>query len=101
MWVHDKCGSLAPVDPIMMGRIGGASTEFLIVSAIAMIKTDAVAGNITPLIIVTIGGMTCNFICFFILAPRVLPTFHFERKKIGLLFLLIALIQFLTKKTFE
>lgn len=79
MWVHEKCGSPAPVDPIMMDRIGGASMEFLIVAAIATIKVDAVAANIAPLIIIMIGGIFWNLICFFVIAPRVLPDFIFER----------------------
>ena len=44
-----------------------------------MINTDAVSDNIAPLIIIMLGGMGWNFICFFIVAPRVLPDFHFER----------------------
>jgi len=79
MWVHEKCGVPAPVDDIMMERIGGAAMEFLIVSAIAMINTEAVSDNIAPLMIIMIGGMTWNFVCFFVLAPRILPNFHFER----------------------
>jgi len=79
MWVHEKCGSIAPVDALMMERIGGAAMEFLIVAAIAMIKTDAVAENIAPLILIMVGGILWNLICFFYIAPRVLPNFHFER----------------------
>lgn len=79
MWVHEKMGVPAPIDDIMMERIGGASMEFLIVSAIALINTDAVSDNIAPLIIIMLGGITWNFICFFLLAPRILPNFHFER----------------------
>lgn len=79
MWVHEKCGSEAPVDPIMMDRIGGAAMEFLIVSAIAVINTDAVSDNIVPLIIIIIGGMSWNLFLFFFVANRVLPNFNFER----------------------
>jgi len=79
MWIHEKTGAPVPIDDIMMDRIGGASMEFLIVSAIAMINTDAVSENIAPLIIIMIGGMSWNFFCFFILAPRILPNFAFER----------------------
>ena len=79
MWVHEKAGVPCPVDELMMDRIGGASMEVLIVAAIAMINTNAVSENIAPLIIIMIGGMSWNFVCFFILAPRVLPNFQFER----------------------
>ena len=79
MWVHEKLGSPAPIDDLVMDRIGGASMEFLIVSAIAMINTSAVSSNIEPLMIIMIGGMTWNFICFFLIAPATLPDFQFER----------------------
>ena len=79
MWVHEKLGSPAPIDDLVMDRIGGASMEFLIVSAIAMINTSAVSSNIAPLLIIMIGGMTWNFVCFFLIAPATLPDFQFER----------------------
>lgn len=79
MWVHEKIGRPCPVDELMMDRIGGASMEFLIVSAIAMINTEAVSENIAPLVIIMIGGMSWNFVCFFLVAPRILPNFQYER----------------------
>lgn len=79
MWVHEKFDTPAPIDDLIMDRIGGASMEFLIVSAISLINTSTITDNIAPLLIIMIGGMTWNFICFFVLAPRMLPDFHFER----------------------
>jgi len=48
-----------------MERIGGSAMEFLIVSAIAVINTEAVAANIAPLVIIILGGMSWNFFLFF------------------------------------
>ncbi len=65
MWIHEKCGSEAPIDPLMMDMIGGSAMEFLIVAAIAVINTQAVAANIAPLAIIIVGGMVWNFFLFF------------------------------------
>lgn len=79
MWVHEKLGGVIPIDDVLMDRIGGAAMEFLIVPAIALINTDAVAANIGPLLLIMIGGISWNFFCFFFLASRILPNFPFER----------------------
>lgn len=79
MWIHEKCGSEAPIDPLMMDMIGGSAMEFLIVAAIAVINTQAVAANIAPLAIIIVGGMMWNFFLFFFVAERILPNFYFER----------------------
>ena len=79
MWLHSITKSLPPIDALLMERISGAAMEFLIVSAIANINTSAVSSNIAPLLIILVGGISWNFVCFFCLAPRLLPDCVFER----------------------
>lgn len=79
MWLHSITKSLPPIDALLMERISGAAMEFLIVSAIANINTSAVSSNIAPLLIIIVGGISWNFVCFFCLAPRLLPDCVFER----------------------
>lgn len=79
MWLHQLAKVPAPVDSLVMERISGAAMEFLIVTAIATINTSAVAAALAPLVIILLGGISWNFVCFFILAPRMLPDAQFER----------------------
>jgi len=65
MWIHEKRGSEDPIDPIMMERIGGSAMEFLIVLAIIVINTEAIAEDIAPLVIIIIGVISWNFFLFF------------------------------------
>eukprot|EP00873_Tetraselmis_striata_P019768 jgi/Tetstr1/440032/TSEL_028392.t1 len=79
MWLHKLAKAPIPVDSLVMERLSGAAMEFLIVTAIATINTDAVANALAPLAIILVGGISWNFVCFFVLAPRMLPDAKFER----------------------
>ncbi|KNC76894.1 hypothetical protein SARC_10630 [Sphaeroforma arctica JP610] len=77
--VVDKYTVISPLDRGMMERIGGISLDFLVLSAIATTKVEAVADNLLPLSILIVVGIAWQLLAFFFLGPLMLPDFWFER----------------------
>jgi len=77
--IAEKFGKPSPLDRGMMQRIGGAALDFLVLTAIATTKLDAVAENIAPLCVLLLIGFCWVLFTFFVLAPLMLPDFWFER----------------------
>jgi len=67
------------IDPQMMLRVQGFALDFLIISAIASINLGAIGDNIWSFLLLGAAGVAINVALFFILAPRLLGRFWFER----------------------
>lgn len=77
--IADKFGNPNPLDRGTMERIGGLSLDFLVLTAIATTKVDAVADHIAPLLVLLMFGFSWVCFTFFVLAPLMFPDFWFER----------------------
>lgn len=67
------------MDRKMMMRIQGFSLDVLILSAIATISLDVIGQYIVPFVLLSVVGILWNVFGLFVLAPRILPTYWFER----------------------
>lgn len=67
------------VDHGQMVRIGGASLDFLVVSAVACINLTVVRANWAPLLILMTAGVVWSVFCVVVLAPRIFNDAVFER----------------------
>ncbi len=65
--------------PNLMLRIQNASLDFLIITAIAMIKLDIILAGWIPLVTVVFTGFIWNLFCVLYLAPRTFKDAWFER----------------------
>lgn len=72
-----RLGSL--IDRGMIERIQGFALDFLIISALATLSLDAIANNFWPFLILAVAGIVWNCFVLFILAPRFIPRYWFER----------------------
>ncbi|WP_410508676.1 sodium/glutamate symporter [Methanosarcina hadiensis] len=75
----DRFDKYKTLDRNLMMRIQGFSLDVLIVSAIATLSLEAISGNLAPFIILSIVGVLWNVIAFLLLAPRMIPSYWFER----------------------
>ncbi|GBG27489.1 Hypothetical Protein FCC1311_037112 [Hondaea fermentalgiana] len=75
----DKYCTDSPLDRGMMERISGFSLDVLVLTAVATTNLAVVADNIGPLMIVLFAILGWQLICFFFLAPLMLPDFWVER----------------------
>lgn len=60
-------------------NIAGVSLDVVIFSAIASISLTVLGSNLIPFLILSIAGVTWNIFAFLFFAPRILPTYWFER----------------------
>lgn len=67
------------IDRTLMISLSGAALDFLIVSAIAMIKLNLIMDGIVPFGIIVIAAVAWNVFCVLFLAKRLLPDAWFER----------------------
>jgi ESS family glutamate:Na+ symporter len=75
----DRFDKYKTLDRNLMMRIQGLSLDILIVSAIATLSLEAISGNLAPFIILSIVGFFWNVTAFLLLAPRMIPSYWFER----------------------
>jgi ESS family glutamate:Na+ symporter len=75
----DRFDKYKTLDRNLMMRIQGLSLDILIVSAIATLSLEAISGNLAPFIILSIVGIFWNVTAFLLLAPRMIPSYWFER----------------------
>jgi len=75
----DRFYKFNPIERGTMERIGGAALDFLVLTAIATTKIDAVADSIVPLLILVVMGVAWQLSCFFLLGPLMLPDAWAER----------------------
>ena len=77
--VADKTGLANLIDRGTMERIQGLALDTLIIAALATLSLDAIANNIGPFAILAIAGIAWNVFVLFILAPRFIQSYWFER----------------------
>ena len=63
----------------LMERIAGVALDITIIAAIATISLEGIGSNFIPFLILSVAGIVWNVSAFIFLAPRLLPTFWFER----------------------
>ncbi|MGC9504074.1 sodium/glutamate symporter [Baaleninema sp.] len=63
----------------LMERIAGVALDVTIVTALASISLTALGANFVPFALLALAGIAWNVLAFVFLAPRMLPTFWFER----------------------
>lgn len=73
----ERIGSL--IDRGMMQRIQGASLDLLIISALATLSLDTIADYFGAFVILAGAGIAWNVLVLFVLAPRIIPRYWFER----------------------
>ncbi|SDI58753.1 sodium/glutamate symporter [Natribacillus halophilus] len=67
------------VDSATISRIQGIALDLLIVSAMATLSLSVIGDNIIPFAILAVAGVTLNIVFFMYLAPRMIPSYWFER----------------------
>ena len=60
-------------------NIAGVSLDVVIFSAIASISLTVLGTNLIPFLILALAGVTWNLFAFLFFAPRILPSYWFER----------------------
>lgn len=73
----ERFGSL--IDRGMMERTQGLALDLLIISALATLSLDTIADNFGPFAILAVAGIAWNVLVLFVLAPRFIPRYWFER----------------------
>ncbi len=75
----DRFDKYKTLDRNLVMRIQGLSLDILIASAIATLSLDVIGSNLEPFIILSIVGIVWNVAAFLLLAPRMIPSYWFER----------------------
>lgn len=63
----------------LMDNLAGLALDIVVVSALASISLKVLGGNLGVFLILSIAGITWNVLAFLFLAPRLIPSFWFER----------------------
>ncbi|MGP1373614.1 MAG: sodium/glutamate symporter [Almyronema sp.] len=63
----------------LMVRIGGVALDATIVAALASISLAIIARNLGAFTVLAIAGIAWNVLFFVYMAPRIIPTYWFER----------------------
>ncbi len=63
----------------LMNNLAGLSLDIVVVSALASISLQVLGGNLGVFVILSVVGIAWNVFAFIFLAPRLIPTFWFER----------------------
>lgn len=77
--VFTKIDKAHILDRQMVMRIQGFSLDVLILSAIATVSLDVIGQYLVPFLLLTLVGIIWNVFGLFVLGPRILPTYWFER----------------------
>ncbi len=67
------------LDRPMISRIQGFALDILVVTAIGTISLDVIGNHIIPFLLLAALGITWNIFGVLVLAPRIIPTYWFER----------------------
>ncbi|MDY6938411.1 MAG: sodium/glutamate symporter [Cyanobacteriota bacterium] len=71
---------LAPlISRPLINRIAGVALDVTIVTALASLSLKVLGGNLVPFLLLSVFGILWNVGAFIFLAPRILPTYWFER----------------------
>lgn len=60
-------------------RIAGVALDLVVVTALASIKLEVLGANLPTFLSLSIVGIVWNILAFIYLAPRILPSYWFER----------------------
>ncbi|MBU9722789.1 MULTISPECIES: sodium/glutamate symporter [Bacillaceae] len=75
----DKYDRFKVIDRSMIDRIGGLSLDLLIVSALGTVSLAVIGDNIVPFLTLAAAGVIWNVFAFIVLAPKMIPSYWFER----------------------
>ncbi len=75
----NKIDNAQIVDRNMINRIQGFALDLLILTAIGTVSIDVIGDYIVPFLLLAITGIVWNVLGFLILAPRMIPSYWFER----------------------
>ncbi|WP_416149949.1 sodium/glutamate symporter [Salipaludibacillus sp. HK11] len=67
------------IDRKLINRIGGLSLDILIVAAIGTISLQVIGDNIVAFVSLAMVGLVWNLFAFLVLAPKMIPSYWFER----------------------
>ncbi|PKR76868.1 sodium:glutamate symporter [Halalkalibacillus sediminis] len=74
-----KIDNTEVIDRRMISRIQGFSLDVLILAAIATVSLDVIGDYLVPFLLLAGAGIAWNVLGFFVLAPRMIPTYWLER----------------------
>lgn len=77
--VVDRLGLGRHVSRRLMNRISGAALDIIIVGAIATVSLQVIGAHLVPFLLLAAGGIAWSLGAVLLLAPRVVPTYWFER----------------------
>ncbi len=77
--VFNKVDNSEILDRRMINRIQGFSLDILILTAIGTVSLDVIGEYIIPFLLLAGAGILWNVFGFLVLAPRIIPTYWFER----------------------
>lgn len=77
--VSQKYDKFRVIDRKTITRIGGFSLDLLIVSALATISIAVIGDNLVTFLSLAAVGIIWNVFAFLYLAPKMIPTYWFER----------------------
>ena len=63
----------------LMDNLAGLALDIVVVTALASISLQVLGSNLVPFLILSIAGIAWNILAFLYLAPRVIPSYWFER----------------------
>ncbi|MBF2057710.1 MAG: sodium:glutamate symporter [Cyanobacterium sp. T60_A2020_053] len=65
--------------PSLMKNVSGLALDIVVITALASISLQVLGTNFIPFLLLSITGIVWNIFGFVYLAPRLIPTFWFER----------------------
>ena len=74
-----KLGLSALIIRPLMNNLAGLALDIVVVSALASISLKVLGNNLGPFLILSIVGIAWNIFAFIYLAPRLIPSYWFER----------------------
>jgi ESS family glutamate:Na+ symporter len=74
-----KLGLSALIIRPLMDNLAGLALDIVVVSALASISLKVLGSNLGPFLILSIAGIVWNIFAFVYLAPRLIPSYWFER----------------------
>lgn len=77
--IFTKYDKYETIDRGLINRIQGLALDILIVSALATLALSVLGTYFVPFIILSVGGILLNVFGFIYLAPRMIPSYWFER----------------------
>jgi glutamate:Na+ symporter, ESS family len=67
------------VDRRLVNRISGVALDLIIVAALGTLSLEAIGDNLGPFLVLAVAGIAWNVGAFLVLAPRIVPSFPYER----------------------